>query len=50
MKVKLVLIFNLPPDTSVKLSQLINGIKSLVFAVTSRHVISNIDVSLLPDK
>lgn len=50
MKVQLVLSFNLPSDTSVKLSTLINGIKCLVDSVTNPHVFSNIDVSLLPDK
>ena len=50
MKVQLVLSFNIPSDTSVKLSTLINGFKCLVDAATSPHVHPNIVVSLLPDK
>lgn len=50
MKVQLVLSFNLPPDTSVKLSALATAIKGIVVSGTNRHVLPNLDVTILPDK
>lgn len=50
MKVQLVLSFNLPSDTSVKLSELATALKGIVISGTNRHVLPNLDVNLLPDK